>query len=59
MIDTAVILEQFPAHLKAGHLQADALESLKSYDEMVQMAKAMADKAPDDIKVVTLLCKAA
>ena len=58
MIDTAVILDQFPAHLRAGHLQAAALESLKRYDEMVDLAKAMADKAPDDIEVVTLLCKA-
>ena len=58
MIDTAVILDQFPAHLRAGHLQAEALESLKRYDEMVKLAKAMADKAPDDIEVVTLLCRA-
>ena len=58
MIDTAVILEQFPGHLRAGQLRADALESLKRYDEMLELAKAMADKAPDDIGVVTLLCKA-
>ena len=28
MMNTAIILEQFPAHLKAGHLRARALESL-------------------------------
>ena len=58
MIDTAVILEQFPGHLRAGHLRANALETLKRYDEMLELAKTMADKAPDDIEVVTLLCKA-
>ena len=58
MMNTAIILEQFPAHLKAGHLQARALEKLDRPDERVALAKAMADKAPDDIKVVTLLCSA-
>ena len=58
MMNTAIILEQFPAHLKAGHLRARALEKLDRPDERVALAKAMADKAPDDIKVVTLLCSA-
>ena len=58
MVNTEIILEQFPAHLKAGHLRARALKKLNRPDEMVALAKAMADKAPDDIEVVTLLCSA-
>ena len=57
MIDTAVILDQF--QLIFGQASAGCgSRKLKRYDEMVELAKAMADKAPDDIEVVTLLCKA-
>ncbi len=58
MINCGIVLEQFPAHLTAGALQASALENLGRYEEMVQIAKAMAAQAPDDIKVLTLLCTA-
>lgn len=58
LINCGIVLDQFPAHLMAGALQASALENLGRYEEMLEIAKAMAAEAPDDIKVLTLLCTA-
>lgn len=58
LVNTGIVLEQFPADLRAGHLQAKALEKLGRNDDLLETACNMSKYAPDDIEVLKLLCLA-
>ena len=57
MMNTKVVLAQKPLSFEAAKLQAKALERLERYDELVHLVKSIAARNPDDVFLVTLLCK--
>lgn len=58
LLNTGLVLEQFPNDLRAGLLHAKALEKTEQFEEMLDLVKRISATAPFEVTILTLLCSA-